>query len=200
MISRRTGPCRSLLSHAFLFSGGKMKSELLHHLEPTQLTECTASRFPADKAGAWLSAIIQSTLDGVVIVDATLTLVLINREAERLFGYSARQLLGEPLDVLLPVRLQEEHRLRMDNLAARRIGRRMVRTRLNLDGARADGNEFPMDVSISRITVQGQMFMVMIVRDATEQHAAEQKYTVASTALRRWAVSSQQVTEVEKRR
>ena len=160
----------------------------------------TISAFPANNVNAWLSALIQSALDGVVVVDATRKIVLVNHEAERMFGYPTAALLRKNLEVLLPLRLREEHRLQMDRLAATRISGRRLRIRIDLRGLRANGEEFLIDVSISRVTVRGEMFLVVILRELIEQFRFDPRSGITESDLRRLAVSSQQTNEVEKRR
>jgi PAS domain-containing protein len=80
------------------------RSEMIEHREPSNFTQSgdfftEISCFPSDKIGAWLLAIIESTMDGVIVLDATRQLVLFNCEAERIFGYTAKELLGKPLDI-----------------------------------------------------------------------------------------------------
>ena len=156
--------------------------------------------FPADNVSAWLSALIQSALDGVVVVDATRKIVLLNHEAERMFGYPTAHLLSKNLEVLLPLRLRDEHRMQMDRLAATRVTGRRLRIRLDLRGLRANGEEFLIDASISRVTVRGEMFLVVVLRELIEQFRFNPRSDIGESDIRKLAVSSQQTNEVEKRR
>ncbi|RZI39924.1 PAS domain-containing sensor histidine kinase [Herbaspirillum sp. HC18] len=161
----------------------------------------TLSRFPAAKIGPSLLSIIQSAMDGVVIVDATRQIVLVNHKVERMFGYQARQLLEKPLDMLMPPRSGSEQRRRMDRLVATRVHGK--RSKLELKGVRADGRALTFNASISRVTVHGELFLALILHESAPQSVPEQEgdhRLIRPHELRRWAVSSQQATEVEKRR
>lgn len=175
----------------------------------TQLEHCigtppnfitTLSRFPASKVGASLLSVIHSAMDGVVIVDSMRQIVLVNQKVERLFGYPAKQLLEKPLEVLMPSPASGEQSRRMDRLAATRVNGR--RSKLELKGIRADGVQLSLDASISRVTVHGEMFLALVLHDTSARHATNEMRhrPVRPLDLRRWAVSSQQANEIEKRR
>jgi len=157
------------------------------------------SRFPASKVDSPLLSIIQSAMNGVVIVDAMRTIVLVNQKVERLFGYPATQLLEKPLDILMPSRAVGEQRRRMDRIAAARVHGK--RSKLELKGVRADGKQLSISASISRISVHGELFLALILHDPSQRDPHEPKrHPIRPIELRRWAASSQQANEVEKRR
>lgn len=160
----------------------------------------TLSRFPANKVGAPLLSAIHSAMDGVVIVDSMRQIVLVNHKVERMFGYPAKHLLEKSLDVLMPSRCTYEQRRRIDRLAAARTHSK--RGKLALKGVRADGEQFSLNASISRIHVHGELFLALILQDATGRHSAHESrlHPVRTRDLRRWAMTSQQVSEIEKRR
>jgi PAS domain S-box-containing protein len=66
----------------------------------------TTPQFTADKIDTWLSAVLQSTMDGIIVIDTSGQIVVLNRKASRIFGYSERQMLDHPMEMLLPVRLR----------------------------------------------------------------------------------------------
>jgi PAS domain S-box-containing protein len=159
----------------------------------------TLSRFPTNKVGPSLHSIIHSAMDSVIVVDAMRQIVLVNQKAERLFGYPAAQLLDKPLEVLVPVRSSPEQRRRMERLALTRLNGR--RTKLELKGVRSNGEELLLHASVSRLSVHGELFLVLTVHDASSCRIHERKQRpVRPAELRRWAASSQQATEIEKRR
>lgn len=158
------------------------------------------SRFPAAKVGPSLLSVIHSAMDGVVIVDAMRHIVLVNQKVERMFGYAADDLLEKPLDVLIPSRTASEPRRHMDRLSAPRFSGR--RSKLELKGMHADGQCLTFNASISRVTVHGELFLALILQDPDgHRNEHETKRRLARPHdFRRWAVSSQQATEIEKRR
>lgn len=158
------------------------------------------SRFPAAKVGPSLLSVIHSAMDGVVIVDSMRHIVLVNQKVERMFGYPADDLLEKPLDVLIPPRTASEPRRHMDRLSATRFSGR--RNKLELKGMRADGQCLTFNASISRVTVHGELFLALILHEPgshRNEHETKRRL-VRPHDFRRWAVSSQQATESEKRR
>ncbi|TFW08503.1 PAS domain-containing sensor histidine kinase [Oxalobacteraceae bacterium OM1] len=174
------------------------------HLEhsPAKLPNfiTTLPRFPTGKVGPSLLSIIQSAMDGVIVVDAQHQIVLVNQRAERIFGYPAKQLLEKPLDTILPTQLGAEQRRRIERLAATRVnGRRM---KVGLKGMHADGTHLSLYASVSRVHVHGESYLALFLHESAVEHAAARNRARSpkSADLRRWAVRSQQVNEVEKRR
>lgn len=157
-------------------------------------------RFPTNKIGPSLLTIIQSAMDGVIVIDATRQIVLVNNKAENMFGYPARQLLDKSVDVLLPPRASTDQRRRMERrLAAIRVSGR--RSKLGLRAMHANGHEIPISAWISRIMVRGEMFLAVILRDPAKHNGVDRRSrSIKSTDLRKLAVSSQQANEVEKKR
>jgi PAS domain S-box-containing protein len=175
-----------------------MTTTQLEHNSARLLDSVTShSRFPISNAGASLLAVIHSATEGVIVIDATRQIVLVNHKAEKMFGYSARQLLDKSVDLLLLPRIGSERR-RMERLAAIRVSGR--RTRLGLRGLHSNGDVFPISASISPITVRGEMFLMATLRDLRGQVSTERRRFVKTAELRRLAMSSQQAHEVEKRR
>ena len=159
------------------------------------------SRFPAAKLGPTLMSVIHTAIDGVIIVDSMRHIVLVNEKIERMFGHSADHLLEKPLDVLIPPRSGTEQRRHIDRrlTAARFSGKR---SRLELKGVHADGKSIIFNASISRVIVQGELFLALILHESgSNENAHEPKRRLGRPHdLRRWAVSSQQATEIEKRK
>ena len=160
----------------------------------------TPSRFPLDTVSPSLLSTIRSPIDGVVIVDALRQIVLVNRKAERLFGYPAPQLLEKPLELLLPPRTSGEPRHRPNYMR----GLRMLggRSRLELKGMHASGRTLSLKASFSRITVQGELFLMLVLHDTGIRKFPYKAFhrPTQIARIRERAVSSQQASEMEKRR
>lgn len=139
-------------------------------------------------------------MDGVIVIDSFSEIVLLNGEAERMFGHESKHLLGKPMDMLLPRRFRAECRLQMNRFVVMRRNGRRLRIKIDLIGMRANGKEFFIDASISRVTVRGEVFLAIILRERVSPFKNTSAMTFQENDLRKLAVSSQQANEIEKRR
>jgi len=123
-------------------------------------------RFPLD-------AIVASAMDAVITVDEKQHIVLFNAAAERVFRCPASRAIGGPLDRFIPERFRAAHRAHIERFGRTGVTNRVMGARLALSGLRADGEEFPIDASISQLTAGRRKYYTVILRDVTEQRAAE---------------------------
>jgi diguanylate cyclase (GGDEF)-like protein/PAS domain S-box-containing protein len=118
-------------------------------------------------------ALLDSAPDAVVVIDAEGVIVLVNEQTEKLFGYEREDLLGEPVEALIPERFGNAHQGHRRRYVAD-PRRRPMGAGLELAGRRADGTEFPVDISLSSIVTQdGGTLAMAFIRDISERHAAE---------------------------
>jgi diguanylate cyclase (GGDEF)-like protein/PAS domain S-box-containing protein len=114
--------------------------------------------------------IVEIVADAVVVVDKDQRITLFNRSAERIFGYKASEVLGRSLDLLIPFRFLEAHRAHIRSFGAGpETGRFMEDRASQIFGRRKDGTEFPAEVSISKLTSNGETLYTAILRDITER-------------------------------
>ncbi len=129
----------------------------------------------ADERAPLFGELFELAPDATVVVDATGIIELVNAQAERLFGYSRDELIGEPVEVLVPERLRDVHvARRAEFMTAPRA--RPMGSGLELFGRKADGSEFPIEISLSPLEVGGRLLISSSIRDVTEQRRAEQKF------------------------
>jgi PAS domain S-box-containing protein len=119
--------------------------------------------------------LLESTPDGIVIVNATGRIVLANSQAEDLFGYARGELRGEPVETLLPLRFRGGH------VAHRSLYFSQPRTRtmganLELYGLRKNGAEFPVEISLSPLRTDEGLLTMSAIRDIGQRKRAEQKF------------------------
>ncbi|MGH9038279.1 MAG: PAS domain-containing sensor histidine kinase [Acidimicrobiia bacterium] len=132
---------------------------------------------------------VESAPDAVVLIDGDGRVVAVNAQTEKLFGFSRDELIGAPVDQLLPERLHEAH------VAHRAAYRADPRTRpmgagLELLGRRRDGSEFPIDISLSPLqTDQGVLFTAAI-RDITQQKRVEETLRKSEEKFRSFVESA----------
>ncbi len=121
-----------------------------------------------------LQRIFDSAMDAVISIDSDSRIVLFNPAAERMFGVSRAEALGQPLDRFIPETARHEHRQSVRRFAASwQTARAMGGPLPALAGRRADGAEFPIEVTISRAEVQGRWISTAVVRDITGRRLME---------------------------
>lgn len=123
---------------------------------------------------ARFKALLESAPDGIIITDRQGRMVLVNAQAEVLFGYAREELLGKPVEVLLPERLREAH------VAHRARFHADPRTRpmgvgLDLVARRRDGREFPAEVSLSPLETPEGLLVTTVIRDISERRRADEQ-------------------------
>ncbi|MFU8868825.1 PAS domain S-box protein [Natronococcus sp.] len=119
-------------------------------------------------------ALTEAARDVVVTIDERNTIRSINPAVEDVFGYDRDELVGEPLTVLMPDRLEGPHRRGLERYLE--TGERELDWEyVELTGLRADGSEIPLAVSFSEVEYEGERFFTGIVRDITDRHAHERQ-------------------------
>ncbi len=121
-----------------------------------------------------LEAVIDSAMDAIITLDDQQQVVLFNRAAEAIFGCAAADALGRPLDRFLPARYREAHPGHLAAFAQSGTAQRSLRGMGELRGLRANGEEFPIEASISRVNVNGRLLLTVILRDISERKAADE--------------------------
>ncbi|TXG77394.1 MAG: PAS domain S-box protein [Rhodocyclaceae bacterium] len=121
-----------------------------------------------------LAALVDSAMDAIVTVDANQNVMLFNDAAEKMFGLRADQALGQPISRFIPARFRERHDTSFRAFAGGNADRLHTSLSGNVFGLRADGEEFPMEASVSRTRINGEALFTAIIRDTTERQRAEQ--------------------------
>jgi PAS domain S-box-containing protein len=120
-----------------------------------------------------LKGIIESAMDAIITVDEGQRLVLFNRAAEQMFGYSAQEAIGQPLDRFVPDRFRDVHRHHLHTFGQSGVTSRKMGKLGTVMGLRSNGEEFPIEAAISHIDVDGKKYYTVILRDITERKRAE---------------------------
>ncbi|CAM5314433.1 PAS domain S-box protein [Streptomyces pilosus] len=118
--------------------------------------------------------LLEAAPDAMVIVDGTGAIRLVNAQTEALFGYRREELLGQPVELLVPHRLRGHHTLHRNAYAANRQVRPMG-AGLDLHGLRRDGSEFPVEISLSPLETADGLLISAAVRDVSDRRAAEER-------------------------
>jgi PAS domain S-box-containing protein len=139
------------------------------------------------RLAARLSGLLDSAMDAIITVDDSQRIVLYNRAAEKIFGWTTEEALGQPLSKLMPERFRGGHGAYVQRFGSTGVTSRRMGDNTVVYGRRADGDEFPMEASISQLkTADGKLFTV-ILRDVTERVRAQEErsaFAAAAHAIR----------------
>jgi len=131
-------------------------------------------------------AVVESAPSGMVMMNRAGTIELVNREAERLFGYAREELLGKPIELLVPHRLRERHPGYRTDFFANPQTRAMGAGR-DLFGVRKDGAEIPVEIGLNPIETEEGLFVLASVVDITARKRAETELRRSNEELERFA-------------
>ncbi|HXH02448.1 MAG TPA: PAS domain S-box protein [Candidatus Competibacteraceae bacterium] len=127
--------------------------------------------------------LLDALLDAIVVVDAEGRIVLVNARAEALFGYERQELLGQPVEILLPERFRDRHVMQRLSYAEHpRV--RLMDSGLNLWGRHKDGREFPVAISLNPFELEGQPLILAAIRDVSERMQLQRELAESVRRLR----------------
>jgi PAS domain S-box-containing protein len=120
-----------------------------------------------------LAGVVDSAMDAIISIDGGQSVVLFNGAAEKMFQREASEIIGQPLSLLLPQRFRAAHAEHILAFANTGVSNRAMGRLGTLNALRADGTEFPIEVSISQTSIAGEKLFTAILRDVTERKQAE---------------------------
>jgi len=119
------------------------------------------------------AGILDNANEAIISIDENQRITLFNHAAEKIFGYTAEESLGQPFETLLPAHFSEIHQQHVADFSATPETARKMGDRRTVSGRRKDGSEFRAEVSISKLHLRGKPVFTAIVRDITERLRAE---------------------------
>lgn len=138
----------------------------------------------ADETGAYFRTLLESAPDAMVIVDDEGEIVIVNAQAEAMFGYSREEMLGQTIEMLLPEHMRDSHVARRHGYESQPVLRPMG-TGLELVACRKDGSEFPVEISLSPVLTERARFVSSVIRDVTRRKKMELELIEARQAAER---------------
>jgi len=130
-----------------------------------------------------LEGIVNSAMDGIITVGDDQRLILMNAAAERMFGCRAEEVLGERVERFIPHRFRATHAGHVREFGQTGIAARTMGRFGPISGLRSNGEEFPIEASISQIEVEGQKLFTVTCRDVTERVQAAEARKILEAQL-----------------
>lgn len=147
------------------------------------------------------SAIIQTANEGIITIDARHQIILFNSAAEKIFGYADQQMMGMHLDTVIPVRHRATHSQYIKHFGETGTSVRQMADSADyaVTGLKKNGEEFPIEASISSLLEGDQRLFTVIFRDISERRLAQQKMAQIHQELSELSQSLQTVREEERK-
>jgi PAS domain S-box-containing protein len=145
---------------------------------------------------ARLGGVIGSAMDAILTVDSKQRITLFNAAAEQLFNCPAAEALGQSLDRFIPERFRADHPGWMEEFGVTDVTARTMGRKGELYGRKANGLEFPMEATISQVTVGGEKLYTVIIRDITERRRSEAKLRRSEERFRALVQNSQDIISI----
>ncbi|MEG4555353.1 PAS domain S-box protein [Microcoleus sp. F6_B6] len=156
-----------------------------------------SDRFQAEKAlqlsQARFAGIVEIADDAIISVDANQKIILFNQGAERIFGWTAAEAIGQSLSLLLPEAFATHHSHLVSNFGRGVKQARKMGNRKEIFARRRDGTEFPAEASISKLEVAGEIIFTAILRDVTASRQAEECVRLSEERYRSLAMATAQM-------
>jgi len=123
---------------------------------------------------ARLRAIVETAVEGIITIDDRGVVVSMNAAAENIFGYESHEVIGHPVNMLMPSPYREEHDEYLTKYLTTGV-RKIIGIGREVQGLRKDGTIFPLDLSVAEMIVEGKRQFTGLVRDVTERHTMQQQ-------------------------
>lgn len=121
---------------------------------------------------AHLVSLFENATEGIILANSKGNIVLVNPSAERMFGYTAGEITGQPVEVLIPERFSYHHKDLKEGFYKNPANRSMGQNR-DLYGRRKDGTDLPVEVSLSHYQHEGELFVIAFIVDITRRKEIE---------------------------
>jgi PAS domain S-box-containing protein len=143
-----------------ILAAGTDLTDLHGLLDRAEALEASEARF---------SGIVGIASDAIISIDGEHRIVLFNHGAETIFGYEASEVIGQPLDLLLPPGARAAHRAHVEGFGNSPVAARRMAQRQEISGVRKGGATFPAEASILKLTVGNERHFTVVLRDISER-------------------------------
>jgi PAS domain S-box-containing protein len=147
------------------------------------VTERKRAELALEASEAKFAGILEIAGDAILSIDADSRIRLFNAAAERLFGYSRGEILGQPIDLLIPARSRAAHQQHIARFASGPCIPRRMAEQQEVAGRRKNGDEFPAEASISKVEVGGEWIYTVVLRDISERKRAQERQHALAAEL-----------------
>jgi PAS domain S-box-containing protein len=149
--------------------------------QTSALGDTWGTTIPQSPGERLFRAVVESAPNGVVMIDAQGSIALVNLETERLFGYSRDELIGQPIELLVPQRFQKDHPDSRTHFATN-PQRRVMGAGRDLYGLRKDGTEIPVEIGLNPVHADAGLFIIASIVDITARKRADARFRVVVEA------------------
>lgn len=132
---------------------------------------------------AHLNVIVASAMDAIITVNSRQEIILFNASASKMFGYELSDVLGKHISLLIPQRFRDSHHHHIARFGMTRDTKRSMGSLGAVHGVRANGEEFPVEASISQVEADGEKYYTVILRDITERKQSEARLSEQAELL-----------------
>jgi PAS domain S-box-containing protein len=129
-----------------------------------------------------LADIVAISADAIICIDEGQNVTLFNEGAEQIFGWNADEIIGKPLELLLPERFRPTHRAHVEGFGKSEDRARRMGHRREISGLRKNGEEFPAEAAIAKVRMGNAVVYSVVLRDITEQVALQKRLQRAVSA------------------
>jgi len=194
-IRRPDGDIRTMQTTSSAITYKGKPAELANIRDVTNMNKTETSLHASEEL---LAEILDNAAEAIISIDESHHITVFNQGAEQIYGYSAKEVVGRPLDLLLPERFIEAHRQHVSSFAASTEKARRIAEGFQVFGRRKDGSEFPAEASISKLKLSHGTIFTVILWDITERKKAEEELKRSREDLRILAARLQQAREEER--
>jgi PAS domain S-box-containing protein len=142
--------------------------------------------------------VISAAMDAIISIDGQQRILLFNPAAEKMFGVPGQDAMGKSINQFIPARFRAGHAGHVENFGKTGVSTRHMGGLSAVSGLRADGEEFPIEASISQVEVSGEQLFTVILRDITERKRAQEELRASREQLRALAARIQAAREEER--